>query len=195
MLRAFTSGLIAIQVIVTIAGVWGAFAWGIDVGQARAAATFNTAIATQRQRMAVAAEQQLRQALHNAGIKEREFMAQQQQLNTRISQLQERLNEPYVNQVQSPLGEQDQPADCRFSLGWLRDYNAAFGVSATPTSTNHSGGAETAAWPSTGSAAEYASAGITQRQLLVHAQQYGHWCITNVQRLVALQQLIDGSDQ
>lgn len=191
MLRMFTLGLAAIQIVVTVAAVWGAFFWGASYGRTRAESEFKTAQVVQ----AAKAEQELHAAMVVAGKKEREFAMQQQQLNQQITKLQEQLNEPYVSHVlprRQTENSAPEPVDCRFSIGWLRDYNAAFGVPSATAAISSAGDSDAATWPASGADAEYADAGITQRQLLKHAQQYGAWCIGGMQRLSALQQLLEG---
>lgn len=94
----------------------------------------------------------------------------QRELNTQIMQLQEQLNDALSTQ---PV--------CVFTDRWVRHYSAALGLPAAATAPDHPAGTADTSRP----AADAAT-------LLQHAQQYGHWCRSELIKLTSLQQLLRG---
>lgn len=139
-----------------------------------------------------------RAAVARSATAEREWLAEQRRLRTEINTLQEQLHAAYID-TYSPTPEAAPIAvpAIVITAGWLRDYNAALGVTsavsaatATDTAVSSARGTAATPWPAAGTAAEYTPTEITLRDMLRHAQRYGEWCQDNTQRLVALQQLI-----
>lgn len=89
-------------------------------------------------------------------------------------QIEERI--PHVTTVYRPAPAAEPVAipHCVFTAGWLRDYNLALGVPAPGPSTTATHAAQ-AAWPAPGADAELLESGVTQADILAHAQDYGTW--------------------
>ncbi|NWO05362.1 MAG: hypothetical protein HLX50_06585 [Alteromonadaceae bacterium] len=116
---------------------------------------------------------------------EQAYLAKRRALHTRITELEDALDEAYTNHYRASPGEDPQPVpQCVFTVGWLRDYNAALGgMRATAA---RAGKPDAAPWPAPGVAAEFDNSDISQRDLLRHAQRYGRWCQANTEQLTAL---------
>lgn len=170
--------------IVAAAGLllWGAYHYlrterqaAFDQGYTTAQALGDAAVqalhreyATAQAAQAVRAHQQLQQAVAASHAAERQYLQRQQHLSNEIHALQEQLSHALI----------DQP-DCPFAAGWVQHYSAALGLPGADQTPSGARGADAAASPAASPAT-----------LLQHAQQYGHWCRSNTQRLSALQELI-----
>lgn len=116
---------------------------------------------------------------------EQTYLAGRRELRNRITELEDALDEAYTDHYRTGPGKAPQPVpECVFTVGWLRDYNAALGgVRATAA---RAGQPDAAPWPAPGVAAEFDNSNVSQRDLLRHAQRYGRWCQSNTQQLTAL---------
>ncbi|WP_448092476.1 lysis protein [Pseudomonas lini] len=100
-------------------------------------------------------------------------------------QLQERIPHVTTKYIPAPGAVAKPIPRCVFTAGWLRDFNAALGVSA-PGSGAAVTAAEKAAWPATGTDAELLESGVTPADILAHAQDYGLWARSILAQLNAL---------
>ena len=121
---------------------------------------------------------------------ERGYLAERQQLQQRITKPEDALDEAYTDHYRTGPGEAPRPVPkCVFTVGWLRDYNAALGgVRATAA---RAGEPAAAPWPTPGVAAEFDNSNVSQRDLLRHAQRYGRWCQANTKQLTALIEVLN----
>lgn len=100
-------------------------------------------------------------------------------------QLQERIPHVTTQYISAPGAVAKPIPRCVFTAGWLRDFNAALGVSAPRPGTTATA-AEKAAWPATGTDAELLESGVTPADILAHAQDYGLWSRSILAQLNAL---------
>jgi hypothetical protein len=119
-----------------------------------------------------------------------EYMARHaEQAKTR----QERI--PHVTTRYLPASSQTaQPVPhCVFTVGWLRDFNAALGV---PSGLTGAADTEPAETPNgaTRADAELLESGVTPADILAHAQDYGLWVRRLVGQLNAVLDLRSGTD-
>lgn len=121
---------------------------------------------------------------------EQSYLATRRKLQSRISDLEDALDEAYTDHYRTGPGNVPQPVpECVFTVGWLRDYNAALGgVRATSA---RAGQPDAAPWPAPGVAAEFDNSNVSQRDLLRHAQRYGRWCQANTKQLTALIEVLN----
>lgn len=74
---------------------------------------------------------------------------------------------------------------CVFTVGWLRDYNTALGVSGAAVGPV-TGPAGTAPWAAPGTDAELLESGVTPADILAHAKDYGIWAKDLASQVTAL---------
>jgi hypothetical protein len=136
-----------------------------------------------RQAKAFESEQALKR--RRAQETERDYLAKRRELQSKVTKLEDALDEAYNNHYRAGPGKETKPVpECVFTVGWLRDYNAALGgVRATSA---RAGQPDAAPWPTPGVAAEFDNSNVSQRDLLRHAQRYGRWCQANTEQLTAL---------
>ncbi|MEX2475051.1 lysis protein [Marinobacter sp.] len=116
---------------------------------------------------------------------EANHLSKRTELEANINKLEDALDEAYTDHYRPTPAAQPQPVpECVFTVGWLRDYNAAFGgVQATAA---RAGQPDAEPWPTPGADAEYSNSQVSQRDLLRHAQRYGQWCQRNTHQLKSL---------
>ncbi len=69
------------------------------------------------------------------------------------------------------------PVTCTISVGWLRDYNAAFSLSgATPDTGQPASQAVAATSPDAGLLDELSSSGVSLADLRAHSEDLASWC-------------------
>jgi len=134
---------------------------------------------------AKAAEVERRRQEAKARDQEAAYLSQRTELQRRIDELEDALDEAYIDHYRPEPGAKPEPVPgCVFTVGWLRDYNAALGgVRATAA---RAGQPDAEPWPTPGADAEFTSGNVSQRELLRHAQRYGQWCQANTHQLKAL---------
>jgi len=185
------SGLtVALLACVVSASAAGSIAYGF--GFRYAAALGDTALAnlqSTHSAQALAAEQanrvQLLQQVSRAQQSESLLFDFMTQYANEKQQLQERISH-VTTQYRPAPGAAVQPVPrCVFTVGWLRDFNAALGVPA-PRPGAVAAAAEKAARPAAGTDAELLESGVTPADILAHAQDYGLWARTNLAQLNAL---------
>lgn len=125
---------------------------------------------------------------------ESRYLTQRQGLEHKIAALEGALNEAYTDHYRPAPDSPAKPVpECVFTVGWLRDYNAALGgVQATAA---RAGQLDAAPWPAPGAEAEFTNSEISQRQLLRHAQRYGQWCQANTHQLTSLIEAVNAEGQ
>lgn len=100
-------------------------------------------------------------------------------------QRQERIPHVSTQYISAPGAAAKPIPRCVFTAGWLRDFNAALGVSA-PRSGAAASAAEKATRPAPGSDAELLESSVTAADILAHAQDYGLWARANLAQLNGL---------
>lgn len=113
----------------------------------------------------------LQVAQQRSATAEKQFLTDQSSLNQQLQQLQGELHEALRYQPH-----------CSFTLRWVQHYSAALGLPTDDRNATTTTGASDAT-------RENATA-ATAATLLQHAEQYGHWCRSAVNKLNALQALI-----
>ena len=121
--------------------------------------------------------------------------------NKRIEALNEQISNriPQVTTVYRPAPEAEPVAipHCVFTRGWLRDYNAALGATASLPATGASPSnpaAQAAPEPAPGADAELLESGVTPSDILAHARDYGAWAQSNLRQLNGLLDLYGEPD-
>lgn len=157
--------------VISAACLW-LYALGYGNGHDRAAQDYQAQIKKQEADHAIAAleaqtqyQRQLNQALEKAQVTTRSYLAIQARLQQQNQQLKESLNEATAH------------AACSIDAGWLQHYRQALGVPAA-----HSNGA--------GHSRSAANHTVTTTELLRHAIDYGQWCQSNTEQLIALQRVV-----
>lgn len=152
------------------------------------------------QRAQVAADQLLdyQQQVNRANAAEQDLMDAQTQIGQLSKQLEERI--PHVTTVYRKTLQASPVAipHCVFTRGWLRDYNAALGATASvPAARTGTAAAasEKAAEPAPGSDAELLESDVSPADILAHARDYGAWCNTNLSQLNSVLDLHTNEDE
>lgn len=154
---------------------------GYGMGYRYAAATGSAELERERtahaEAIAMAAHESritLRQQVTRANAAESQLLADQAGHAKQVTELEGRIGHVTSHYRPSPA-QAPQPAPrCVFTVGWLRDYNAALGVPgalAGPVT----GPAGPAPWAAPGTDAELLESGVTPADILAHAQDYGRW--------------------
>lgn len=171
-----TLGLLACMVCASAAG---GIAYGFGFRHAEAlGATRLSDLQEQHARQAAtvaeANQVRLQQQVTRANLAERQMLDLAERLTTEQQPIQERI--PHVTSTYRPArtAAPEPVPHCVFTVGWLRDYNAALGVPgalAGPVA----GPAGQAPWAAPGTDAELLESGVTPADILAHAQDYGRW--------------------
>lgn len=119
-----------------------------------------------------------------------EYMARHaEQAKTR----QERIPHVTTRYLPAPSQVAQPVPHCVFTVGWLRDFNAALGV---PSDLTRAADTEPAETPNgaTRANAELLESGVTPADILAHAQDYGLWVRHLVEQLNAVLDLQSGAN-
>ncbi|WP_181297012.1 lysis protein [Pseudomonas sp. Q2-TVG4-2] len=171
-----TLGLLACMVCASAAGGI-AYGFGYRHAEALGAASLSDLKekhAMQASETAEANNVSLQQQVTRANLAEQQMFAALDRLGTEQQPIQERI--PHVTSTYrpEPAAAPEPIPRCVFTVGWLRDYNAALGVPgalAGPVT----GPAGPAPWAAPGTDAELLESGVTPADILAHAQDYGRW--------------------
>lgn len=148
--------------------------------------------AQQAQQVAEQNALELGRQVTRANQAEAKLLEQKGQIADYQQQLQERIPHVTTRYLPAPAAAPVAIPRCVFTAGWLRDYNAALGVSGAEVGTAAAGTAQ-AAWPAAGTDAELLESGVTPADILAHAIAYGKWARSNLAQLNALLDLQEGN--
>ena len=165
---------------------------GYGFGYRHAEALGNAALQKERTtqaQQALAAEQQarieLQQQVTRANAAEAQLLADQATHAKQVTELEGRIAHVSAQYRRTP-DQAPEPVPHRvFTVGWLRDYNAALGVPgalAGPVASRYG----TAPFAAPGTDAELLESGVSPADILAHAQDYGRWARGLASQVTAL---------
>ncbi len=173
---SLTLGLLACMVCAAASGGI-AYGFGYRHAEALGAASLSRLETTHAKQALQATEAnniRVMQQVTRANQAEQQMLNLFERLGIEQPPIQERI--PHVTSTYrpEPAAAPEPIPRCVFTVGWLRDYNAALGVPgalAGPVA----GSAGPAPWAAPGTDAELLESGVTPADILAHAQDYGRW--------------------
>ncbi|MCY1305951.1 hypothetical protein D9M70_557830 [compost metagenome] len=170
------------------AGAWIAYGIGYRHAEAQGLAELEGLRRDHADEARQAAEHshlQLLQQVTRANQAEALLLADQQRNDTDQQSIEERIPRVITVYRPAPTAAPKPVPHCVFTVGWLRDYNAALGVPGAAEGPI-AGPAGPASWAAPGTDAELLESGVTPGDILAHATDYGRWARNLASQVISL---------